>query len=143
MIQSKKKIKNAYIDFSNDVLENSKLTILYRDPVNKSWGEIIYVYDTLKYIENEYLDFKDYKIDTRKISVGNVLHVRHERVICWDSSFLFNGFYIIISKSDTEIIIEKHETLAKAVREQRKKSESYGFLPIPNQSKWKKNEKHI
>lgn len=39
MIQSKKKIKNAYIDFSNDVIENSKLTNLYKDPRNKSWGK--------------------------------------------------------------------------------------------------------
>lgn len=98
-------------------------------------GEIIYIYDTLKYIENEYLDLKNYKIDTREISAGSVLHVGHERVICRNSSFIFNGFYIIISKSDTEIIIEKYETLAKAVHEQRKKSASYGFLPIPNQSK--------
>ncbi|TDX11309.1 hypothetical protein [Flavobacterium sp. S87F.05.LMB.W.Kidney.N] len=137
-----KNINNSYIDFSSDVQKNIKLTILYGEPKNKSWGELIHLYDTLKYIENEYIDFKDYKIDTRKIIPGSVLHIRIERPIWRNECLLFDGFYIIISKSRTDIVVEKHATLAKAVREQRKKSATFGFAPIPNKGKWQNYQKH-
>ena len=72
-MNQRKPLKNAYIDFSNGVKENSKSTNLFGNSENKSWGKIIHLYYTLKYTENEYLDFRDYKVDTRKIITGNVL----------------------------------------------------------------------
>lgn len=143
MIEIKKAILNNYIDLSENVKDESTITTPYNDPKDKNWGAKILVYDTLKYIEKSYFDFKNYKFNIQDIYKGNVLEIIHERKICCDTSNLFHEFYLIIEKSEDQIIMQKHETLAKAVKAQRKNAKSYNFTPITNKSKWKKYEKHI
>lgn len=143
MIQIKKKIKNGYINFFDEVVNNIKERIRDGYGHTESWGATISVYDTLKYIERTYFDFLNYEMDVTNVRKGNVLNIRNEIKICEVYSFVFNGFYLIISITNNEIIMEKYETIAKAVRAQRKKSISDGFTAIPVKSKWKKYSKHI
>ncbi|MBB4804385.1 hypothetical protein HNP37_004472 [Flavobacterium nitrogenifigens] len=134
MIEIKKAILNNYIDLSENVRDESKITTPYNDPKDKNWGAKILVYDTLKYIEKLYFDFKNYKFNIQDIYKGNVLEIIHEREICSSTSNLFHEYYLIIDKSDL-IIMQKYESLAKAVKAQRKNAKSYNFTPITNRSK--------
>jgi hypothetical protein len=143
MIQIKKKIKNGYINFFDEVVNNTKERIRDGYGHTESWGATISVYDTLKYIERTYFDFLNYEMDVTNVRKGNVLNIRNEIKICDVYSFVCDEFYLIISISNNEIIMENYETIAKAVRAQRKKSISEGFTPIPVISKWKKWSKHI
>lgn len=142
MILIKKKIKNGYINFVDEVKNNSKVRI--RDTYGKtsSWGATISVYDTLKYIERAYFKFLNYEMDIENVKKGNVLNIRNEVKICDVHSFVFDEFYLITSITSNTIIMEKYETIAKAVRAQRKKSISDGYTAIPVKSKWKKYSKH-
>jgi hypothetical protein len=142
MILIKKKIKNGYINFFDEVKNNTKERIRNGYGHTESWGATISVYDTLKYIERTYFDFLNYKIDLTNVKKGNVLNIRNEIKICHLYSFVCDEFYLIISIDNNEIIMENYETIAKAVRAQRTKSISNGFPAIPAKSKWKKYSKH-
>lgn len=142
MILIKKKIKNGYINFFDEVNNNSMERIRNGYGNTESWGATISVYDTLKYIERKYFDFLNYEMNVTNVKKGNVLNIRNEIKICDVYSFVCDEFFLIISISNNEIIMENYETIAKAVRAQRTKSISDGFTAIPAKSKWKKYSKH-
>lgn len=143
MIQIKKTIKNYYINFYDDIQEYSKIKTRNPDEIDKNWGSIINVYDTQKYMEPSYFDFLNHEIHIKNIQKGNVVQLRNKKKICNKSSLVFNEFYLITDITSCYIIMENYETIAKAVRAQRKKSSSGEFMPIPFKSKWKKYSKHI
>jgi len=143
MIQINKTIKNGYINFYDDIKKYSKIKTRNRDEKDKNWGSIINVYDTQKYMETSYFDFLNFEIDIKNIQEGNVIHLRNKIKICNGYSLVFNEFYLVTNKTFSYIVMENYETIAKAVRAQRKKSSSGGFKPIPSESKWEKYSKHI
>ena len=121
MILIKKKIKNGYINFFDEVNNNSMERIRNGYGNTESWGATISVYDTLKYIERKYFDFLNYEMNVTNVKKGNVLNIRNEIKICDVYSFVCDEFFLIISISNNEIIMENYETIAKAVRAQRTK----------------------
>jgi hypothetical protein len=142
MTKIRKKIENGYIEFSDDIKKNSRIVCRVGYGRTKSWGSSILVYDTLKYIEKVYFDFKDHKLSLNHIKAGDVINLRNELQICSINSLVFDAFFLVLEITENEILLESYLKLAKAVKGQRVKSISYGFLPIPNKSKWKKYEKH-
>ncbi len=142
MIVIKKKIINEYINFSDDVKNNTEEVIRNGYGQNTSWGAIIEVYDTLKYIERIYFDFKDNNINVKEIKIGNVLNIRKEIMISYEYSLVCDQFYLITKINNNEIILENHPSVAKTVKAQRSKSVSSGYVSIPSKSKWQKYSKH-
>ncbi|MCF6140486.1 hypothetical protein L1S34_04235 [Flavobacterium sp. K77] len=113
MILIKKKIKNGYINFVDEVKNNTKVRIREAYGKTSSWGATISVYDTLKYIERAYFKFLNYEMDVENVRKGNVLNIRNEVKICDVYSFVCDEFYLITSITSNEIILENMRQLQK------------------------------
>ena len=111
-----KTITKGYINFSEDVENNTFSVIKKGFSKTIRWAAEITNYESAKIFKRNYFDFEDLEIEVKKLRVGYIIELRDQTKISSKYSNQYSSFILIYTIGMEEIELESFETVSKAYR---------------------------
>ncbi|RBN50178.1 hypothetical protein [Flavobacterium psychrolimnae] len=121
MEQIKMEILRGYLNFSEEVCNNTYKVIKNGFGKNISWAATINDYKTLKDFKRNYFDFTEYEVEVNNFNIGEVINLRDENIISNKYSWQYDEYFLIVNIDENTIILENYPTVATAIKAQKKR----------------------